>query len=334
MEILHTGTPWLYASFGLIVVILLAADFLLLKTQGCHRVTIREAVLWSIVWFLSAGVFGGWFWWHLEGRFGLDVANQKTLEYFTGYLLEKGLAIENVFVWITIFTYFSIPAEFQKRVLLWGVVGAIVMRAILIHLGAVLLHHFEWIFYVFGAFLVFTGIKMLWFTGKETDLDTNPLLNWLKGRFRITGQLHGERFIVKENGLRAFTPLFLVLVLVELSDLVFAVDSIPAVFAVTGDPFIVFTANTFAILGLRAMYFLLAEMAERFHLLGYGLAVLITLVGIKMLVMDIYKVPILAMLATVALVLGTSIVASLLVRPESDDSRSDGALEPSPAEVR
>lgn len=333
MEILHTGTPWLYASFSLLVVILLASDFLLLRTQGSHRVSVKEALGWSAVWFLAAGMFGCWFWWHLEGRFGTAVANQKTLEYFTGYLLEKGLAIENVFVWITIFTYFSIPAEYQKRVLLWGVVGAIVMRALLIHLGAVLLHQFSWIFYLFGAFLVFTGIKMLWFTGKESDLDSNPLLNWLRGRFRITNQLHGERFLVTENGLRAFTPLFLVLVLVEISDLVFAVDSIPAVFAVTGDPFIVFTANTFAILGLRAMYFLLAEMAERFHLLGYGLATLITLVGVKMLVVDVYKVPIAAMLAVVAAILGASIAASLLIRPASETADRDETLEPSPVDA-
>ena len=313
-EILHTGTPMLYAGFTLLVVILLAMDFVLLKTQGCHRVSVREAAIWSVVWFAAAAAFGGWLWWRLDGLYGPDVAKQKTLEYATGYLIEKGLAIENVFVWITIFTYFSIPAEFQKRVLLWGVVGAIMMRAVLIYLGAVLIQQFSWIFYVFGAFLLLTGIKMFFFSGKKTDLGDNPLLKWLRGHMRITDTLEGERFLVVRNGVRTFTPLFLVLILVEVSDLIFAVDSIPAIFAVTKDPFIVFTANTFAILGLRAMYFLLADMAGRFHLLGYGLALIVSLVGVKMLVMDLYKIPILWMLGAVAAILVASVAASLLTK--------------------
>ena len=199
--------------------------------------------------------------------------------------------------------------------LLWGVVGAILMRALLIYLGSLLIQQFSWIFYVFGAFLVVTGIKMFLFTGQKSDLASNPLLRWLRSHLRITNELYGERFLVIENGKRTLTPLFLVLVLVEVSDLIFAVDSIPAIFAVTSDPFIVFTANTFAILGLRAMYFLLADMAYRFHLLGYGLALIVTLVGVKMLVMELYKVPILWMLGTVAVVLVASILASLLKRP-------------------
>jgi len=200
-------------------------------------------------------------------------------------------------------------------VLLWGVIGAILMRAVLIYLGALMIQQFSWIFYVFGAFLVITGIKMFLFTGKTSDLGSNVLLRWLRGHLRITNDLRGDRFMVIENGKRVLTPLFLVLVLVEVSDLIFAVDSIPAVFAVTSDPFIVFTANTFAILGLRAMYFLLAEMAGRFPLLGYGLATIVTLVGVKMLIMDVYKVPILWMLGTVGGVLLVSIVASLLLQP-------------------
>jgi tellurite resistance protein TerC len=314
-DIAHTGTPFLYAGFILLVVVLLIVDFVLLKTQGCHKVSVKEAAWWSVVWILAASAFGGWFWWHLNNQFGSEVANRKTLEYATGYLIEKGLAIENVFVWVTIFTYFSIPAEFQKRVLLWGVIGAILMRAVLIYLGALVIQQFSWIFYVFGAFLIITGIKMFLFTGKKSDLGTNPILRWLRGHVRITNELHGERFSVIENGKRAFTPLFLVLVLVEVTDLIFAVDSIPAIFAVTSDPFIVFTANTFAILGLRAMYFLLSDVADRFHLLGYGLAAIVILVGLKMLIMDFYKVPILWMLGTVAGVLVASIAASLLLPP-------------------
>jgi tellurite resistance protein TerC len=314
LDVTHTGTPLLYLGFSALVVALLAVDFLLLRAQGSHKVSVREAALWSVVWVLAAAAFGGWFWWHLNGAYGVEVANQKALQYATGYLIEKGLAIENVFVWITIFSYFAIPAELQKRVLLWGVVGAIVMRAGLIYLGALLIQQFTWIFYVFGLFLVFTGIKMFLFTGKESDLGTNPLLRWLRGHVPITHDLHGEKFSILENGKRILTPLALVLVLVEVSDVIFAVDSIPAIFAVTSDPFVVFTANTFAILGLRAMYFMLADMADRFHLLGYGLAVIVTLVGVKMLVMDFYKVPIVWMLGSVAVVLVLSVVASLLTK--------------------
>ena len=324
-DIPHTGTPLLYTGFSLLVVVLLVVDFVLLRAQGSHKVSVKEAAWWSVVWFVAAGAFGAWFWWHPNGQFGAEIAGRKTLEYATGYLIEKGLAIENVFVWITIFTYFSIPPEFQKRVLLWGVVGAILMRAVLIYLGALLIQQFSWIFYVFGAFLVITGIKMFLFTGQKSDLGSNSLLRWLRSHLRITNDLHGQRFLVMENGKRALTPLFLVLVLVEVTDLVFAVDSIPAIFAVTSDPFIVFTANTFAILGLRPMYFLLADVADRFHLLGYGLAAIVALVGVKMLIMDLYKIPILWMLGTVGGVLLVSIAASLLLRPAG---RSTGARKP------
>lgn len=317
-EVAHVGTPLLYLSFSLLVLLLLGVDFLLLRTQGAHRVSVKEAAWWSVVWFAAAAAFGAWLWWYVKGEFGADVADQKALEYAAGYLIEKGLAIENVFVWITIFTYFAIPPELQKRVLLWGVVGAIVMRAVLIYAGALLIQEFSWIFYVFGVFLVVTGVKMFLFTGQKSDLSDNVLLRWLRSHVPLTTDLHGERFVVLEAGRRAFTPLFLVLALVEVSDLIFAVDSIPAIFAVTRDPFIVFTANTFAILGLRAMYFLLADIAGRFHLIGYGLAVIVTVVGIKMLIMDVYKIPILWMLAMVAVVLAVSVVASLLVqRPRS-----------------
>jgi tellurite resistance protein TerC len=312
-EIAHTGTPILYLGFSVLVVALLFVDFLLLRTQGNHKVSIKEASIWSVVWVIASATFGGWFWWYLNGIHGTEVANQKTLEYFTGYLIEKGLAIENVFIWITIFSYFAIPPELQKRVLLWGVIGAILMRAVLIYLGALLIQQFSWIFYFFGLFLVFTGIKMFFFSGQQSDLGSNPILKWVRGHVAISKELHGEKFTIIENGKRIFTPLALVLVLVEVSDLIFAVDSIPAIFSVTTDPFIVFTSNIFAILGLRALYFLLADMADRFHLLGYGLAIIVTLVGVKMLIMGFYKVPIVVMLAVVAVVLVTSVVGSLMI---------------------
>lgn len=313
--IAHTGTPLLYGGFTLLVLVLLLVDFVALKAQGAHKVSVKEAAAWSVVWFAAALAFAGWLWWHLGALHGADVARQKTLEYLTGYLIEKGLAVENVFVWVTIFTYFAVPAEYQKRVLLWGVVGAIVMRAILIYLGAVLIQQFDWIFYLFGAFLLFTGVKMFFFVGQKPDLGANPVLKWMRARFRVTEELEGERFWLVRDGLRWATPLLLVLVLVEVTDLIFAVDSIPAIFAVTGDPFIVFTANTFAILGLRAMYFLLADMADRFHLLGYGLALIVALVGVKMLIMDFYKVPIPWMLGAVAAILAIAVAASLARRP-------------------
>ena len=314
-EVLHTGSPMLYAGFAVLVMCLVAIDFVALRVQGSHKVSVKEAALWSLVWFAAAAVFGTWLWWHLSEIHGAAIGRQKALEFATGYVIEKGLAIENVFVWITIFAYFSIPPEYQKRVLLWGVVGAILMRAVLIYLGALLIQQFSWIFYLFGVFLVVTGIKMFFFSNQKTDLDQNVVVRWLRRHVRITESLEGDRFVVVRNGLRYATPLAVVLVLVEVSDLIFAVDSIPAIFAVTSDPFIVFTANIFAILGLRAMYFMLADLADRFHLLGYGLALIVLLVGVKMLIMDFYKVPIPAMLGGVAVILAASIVASLLIRP-------------------
>ncbi len=311
METLGIGSPILYGAFSFVVVLFLLADFALLRAQGSHKVPVREAAAWSVVWFLVAMAFAGWLWWHVREVHGEAAARDRTLEYVTGYLIEKALAMENVFVWVTIFTFFRTPPELQKRVLLYGVLGAIVMRAVLIYLGVVLIERFDWVFYVFGAFLLFTGVKMLLFAGGKPDLGTNPLIVWMRAHLRVTADYQGEKFFVLRNGLRYVTPLFLVLVLVELTDLIFAVDSIPAIFAVTRDPFIVFTSNIFAILGLRAMYFLLADMAERFHLLNYGLAAIVIFVGVKMLVMDWYKIPIAAMLGAIFAILAVSILASL-----------------------
>jgi tellurite resistance protein TerC len=307
------GTLPLYLGFSALVVLLLMADFLLLRAKGNHKVPVKEAAAWSVVWFLVAMSFAGWLWWYLAGVHGREVADQKTVEYVTGYLIEKALAMENVFVWVTIFSFFAVPPEFQKRVLLYGVIGAIIMRGILIYLGVVLVQQFDWIFYLFGLFLIFTGVKMLWMGEQKPDLAANPLLKWMRGHMRISEKYEGEKFFVMRDGMRYATPLFLVLVLVEVSDLIFAVDSIPAIFAVTADPFIVFTSNVFAILGLRAMYFLLADMAERFHLLNYGLAAIVMFVGVKMLIMDFYKIPIPVMLAVVFGILMASVAGSLMV---------------------
>jgi tellurite resistance protein TerC len=322
MEPIGIGSPLLYGAFSLAVVVFLVADFLLLRAQGSHKVPVREAAAWSVAWFLIAMAFAGWLWWHVRESHGEAIARAKALEYVTGYLIEKALAMENVFVWVTIFTFFATPPEFQKRVLLYGVVGAIVMRAVLIYLGVVLIQRFDWIFYVFGAFLLFTGVKMLFFAGQKPDLAANPLILWMRRHMRVTDDYEGQSFFIMRNGLRYATPLFLVLVLVEVSDLIFAVDSIPAIFAVTSDPFIVFTSNIFAILGLRAMYFLLADMAERFHLLNYGLAAIVMFVGVKMLIMDWYKIPIAVMLGVIFATLAASIVASLAQPAASRPARA------------
>lgn len=321
MTIESTGTPLLYLGFTLVVVALLAIDFFVLKREGAHRVTLKEAAAWSVVWIVVALAFGAWFWWYLDGRFPREVVNEKALQYITGYLIEKSLAVDNVFVWITLFGFFAVPSEFQKRVLLYGVLGAIVMRAALIYVGALLLAEFHWILYVFGVFLLATGIKMLLFANHEPDLEKNPVLRWMRRHMKISDEHHGERFFVMKEGVRYATPLFVVLVLVEVTDLIFAVDSIPAIFAVTNDPFIVFSSNVFAILGLRAMYFLLADIAERFHLLKYGLAVILMFIGVKMLLLDYYKIPVWTALGVIALILAASVLASLVARRRPERER-------------
>jgi tellurite resistance protein TerC len=318
MSAASVGTPGLYVGVCLVVVALLAVDFLVLKVQGAHRVAVKEAAAWSVGWIVVALAFGAWFWWYLDGRVGREVAHEKALEYLAGYLIEKSLAVDNVFLWITLFGFFGVPPQFQKRVLLYGVVGAILMRAALIYAGALLLAEFHWILYAFGLLLVVTGVKMLLFANRDPNLEKNPVLRWMRRRVRITDEHHGEKFFVWRQGVRYATPLFVVLVLVEATDVVFAVDSIPAIFAVTGDPFIVFASNVFAILGLRAMYFLLADLRERFHLLKYGLAVILLFIGAKMLLLDFYKIPVHVALGVVAVILLVSMGASLIPPTKSE----------------
>ena len=305
------ATWWMWSGFLVFVVVMLAIDMFMLGRNGAQRVTAKEALIWSLVWFCMALLFGAGLWAWLDHTAGRAIADTKAMEYLTGYLLEKTLAMDNIFVFVMLFSYFAVPLEFQKRVLLYGVLGAIVLRALMILLGAWLIAQFHWVLYVFGAFLLITGIKMLIFAGQEPDLADNPLLKWLKKHMRVTDEYHGDKFWIVKNGVRWFTPMFLVLVLIEFSDVIFAMDSIPAIFAITSDPFIVFTSNIFAILGLRALYFLLADMAKRFHLLKYGLAVILIFVGVKMLIVDWFKIPVAVSLATVVAVLGTSILLSL-----------------------
>lgn len=307
------GNVWMWSGFFALVMAFIAIDLFALGGNKAHKVSMKEACAWTLVWIFVALAFCGGLWGYLDASQGREVANAKAGEFLTGYVIEKSLAVDNVFVWLMLFSYFAIPAEYQRRVLLYGVFGAIVMRTAMIFAGAYLLTKFHWILYVFGAFLLITGIKMAWFAEHSPDLEKNPLLRWMRGHLRITETLHGERFWIIKNGVRWFTPLFLVLILVEVTDLIFAVDSIPAIFAITTDPFIVLTSNIFAILGLRAMYFMLSDVADRFSLLKYGLAAVLMFVGVKMLLLDVYKIPTLVSLAVVASLITVSVVASLYV---------------------
>lgn len=311
------GTFWLWAGFFCFVISMLAIDMFLLGRQGQHRVSTREALSWTTVWFLCACVFGFLLWRYLHITTTPEFATQKALEFFTGYLIEESLSVDNMFVFIMIFHYFSVPKEYQRKILLYGVIGAIVLRLIMILLGTWLVMKLNWILYLFGAFIVFTGIKMFFVSQDEKELSDNFLLNWLRRHIRMTDRYHGEAFVIKHNSLWYATPMLMVLIMIEFSDLIFALDSIPAIFAITQDPFIIFTSNIFAILGLRALYFLLANMASRFHLLKYGIALILIFIGIKMLISHWFPIPILVALSIVITVLATSIILSLLKKKGS-----------------
>ena len=306
---------WLWAFFVVSVLVALFIDFVVLRKQGAHEVSVKEALNWSLVWVALSFAFNGLFWWAVAQDHGTAVANTRAMEFLTGYLIEKSLAVDNIFVFLMIFTYFAVPADFQKRVLMIGIIGAIVLRTVMILLGSWLISEFHWLLYVFGAFLLVTGIKMWWAAGQEPDLEGNPALKLLRRIVPVSGSFDGEKFFTRENGKRIATPLLLVVLLVGVIDVIFAVDSIPAIFAITTDPFIVLTSNIFAILGLRAMYFLLAAMATKFHLLSYGLAVILAFIGTKMLLIDVYKIPVLVSLGVVVAILAATMALSLKTAP-------------------
>ena len=303
---------WLWATFVVIVLTSLFIDFVVLRKQGAHDIGVKEALNWSLVWVALSFLFNGLFWWAVHDSTGsAELANQKSLEFLTGYLIEKSLAVDNIFVFLLVFTYFAVPSAYQKRVLMIGIIGAIVLRTIMILVGGWLLAQFHWILYLFGAFLILTGVKMWWAAGKEPSLDDNPALKLLRRVLPVSKRFDGEKFWTIEDGRRIATPLLMVICLVALTDVIFAVDSIPAIFAITTDPFIVLTSNVFAILGLRAMYFLLAAVAAKFHLLNYGLAVILVFIGTKMCLVDIYKVPVSVSLGVVVGILALTMLASL-----------------------
>lgn len=310
------ATPLMWAAFTVFVLVALAIDLLVLRSNGPHKVSTREALIWSAAWIAAAIIFNAGLWWILQDR-GAD-ADRIALEFLTGYLVEKALAVDNIFVFLMLFTYFGVPAASQQRVLIYGVLGAIVLRAIMIFIGAALIAQFHWILYIFGAFLLLTGVKMLWAASQEPDMDKNPVLRWITAHLPLERKYHGEALWIGHGPQRKYTPLFVVLIMIAITDVIFAVDSIPAIFAITTDPFVVLTSNVFAVLGLRALYFLLAGMAEKFHLLAYGLASVLIFIGTKMLIVDFYKIPVFTSLAVVVAVLTTSMVLSLWIKPRRD----------------
>ncbi len=309
---------WLWVVFVVFVVTALFVDFVVLKKQGAQEVSVKQAINWSLVWVGLSFVFNVLFWFAIRDTTGSSaIANEKSLEFLTGYLIEKSLAVDNIFVFLLIFTYFAVPAAYQKRVLMIGIVGAILLRTVMILVGGWLISEFHWVLYVFGAFLVLTGLKMWWAAGQEPSLEDNPALKLLRKVLPVSKNFDGEKFWTVENGKRIATPLFMVICLVGLTDVIFAVDSIPAIFAITKDPFIVLTSNVFAILGLRAMFFLLQAAASRFHLLNYGLAVILVFIGSKMLLIDIFKIPVAVSLGVVLSILAITMIWSSKTAPNT-----------------
>jgi tellurite resistance protein TerC len=298
--------PWIWIAFVSFILGMLAIDLLVFQREA-HAVSMREAGIWSGIWIALGLSFGAvvWLW---QGP-------EAGGEYLAGYLIEKSLSVDNIFVFALVFGYFAVPAAYQHRVLFWGVFGALVFRAIFIAAGASLLDQFHWMIYVFGAFLVITGIRMARSNDEHVDPGKNPVLRAFRRFVPMTDGLRDERFFVKEAGRRLATPLLAVLVVVETTDIIFAIDSIPAIFAVTTDTFLVFTSNAFAILGLRALYFLLAGMIGRFTYLKIGLAFVLAFVGVKMLVSELYKIPIWLSLSVITAAIAISVIASLRREP-------------------
>ena len=295
---------WLWLGFNVFVLAMLALDLGVFHRKS-HAVGLKESLTWTGVWIALALLFNLGVW--------LYLGQQRALEFFTGYVIEKSLSVDNVFVFAILFSYFAVPAKFQHKVLFWGVLGALLMRAMMIVLGAVLITKFAWIIYVFGAFLIVTGIKMIVKRAEEIHPERNPIVRWFKKLMPVTSDYRGDRFFVRERGVLMATPLFVVLLLVEFSDLIFAVDSIPAIFAVTNDSFIVYTSNVFAILGLRSLYFALAGVIDKFRYLKVGLGVVLAFVGLKMLLAhSSYKIDTFVSLGVIVIILAVSIIASLV----------------------
>lgn len=304
---------WLYLAFLAFVLVMLALDLGVFHRKA-HEVSFKEASTWSVVWVSLALLFNVGFYYYAASKFPTDVAWNLSLEFFTGYVVEKALSVDNIFVFVLVFGYFAVPLKYQHRVLFYGILGALFFRAIFIGAGSWLMQ-FQWIIYIFGAFLIITGIKMMLIGDKEMNPEKNPVIRLFKRLVPVTGEYHGQKFFVIQNKAVHATPLFVALLFIELTDIVFAVDSVPAIFAITKEPLIVFTSNIFAILGLRAMYFMLAGVIHKFYLLKYGLSLVLIFVGLKMVWLnDAFggKFPIVWSLSIIASIISVSIVASLL----------------------
>ena len=321
---------WIWTGFVAFVLAMLALDLGIFHREA-HVVRAKEAATWTAIWVTLALLFAAGLYW-LEG-------GETALTFLTGYIIEESLSVDNIFVIVMIFAYFGIPPQYQHRVLFWGILGALIMRGTFIAVGALLINQFHWVLYIFGAILVFTGIRMAMRHDEEFDPEKNPVMKGVRRWLPITSHYDGQKFFTLRNGRRVATPLFVVLILVEFTDLIFAIDSIPAIFAVTQDPFLVYTSNVFAVLGLRSLYFLMARVVHKFHYLKYGLSVILVFIGVKMLIVDYFKIPILASLAVIVVVLATSVIASLLFPPKpapvpegTTGSVFAGVFTPPPAE--
>jgi len=310
---------FLWVIFNVFVLGVLALDLLVLHRKA-HAVSLREALAWSCVWVSLALLFALGVYFFRGG--------EKALEFLTGYVIEWSLSVDNLFVFLVIFSYFAVPPIYQHRVLFWGILGALVLRAIFIATGTALLTNFHWMIYVFGGFLIFTGIKLLFAGEEKIDPEKNPAVRLVRRFMNVTPDYHGQQFFIRKDGRLWATPLLLVLIVVETTDVIFAVDSIPAIFAITLDPFIVYTSNVFAILGLRALFFLLAGVMDMFRYLKVGLSFVLCFVGIKMVIVDFYKIPIGISLGVVAGILGISILASIFVRPKRVGVPASGSDPP------
>jgi tellurite resistance protein TerC len=320
-------TPiWLWIGFNLFVLAMLALDLGVFHRQA-HAVSGKEALAWSLVWISLALAFNGviYFYWDRMAPTSTYTNSEAALAFLTGYLIEKSLSVDNIFVFILIFSFFRVPAAYQHRVLFWGILGALIMRGTLIAVGAALLEQFHWIIYIFGAFLIFTGVRMALQRDENVQPDKNPVVKFFRRFMPVTENFEKDQFFVRRLGRVMATPLFLILLVVESTDLIFAVDSIPAIFAVTQDPFLAYTSNVFAILGLRALYFLLADVMDTFQYLKFGVSAVLVFIGIKMVIVDFYEIPIGLSLGVVAGILTISILASLW-KARSDESESDPEL--------
>lgn len=294
----------LWIGFNAFVLIMLALDLGVFHRKS-HEVTVKEALTWTSIWITLAMLFNLFVFYYFD--------KEKAVEFFTGYVIEKSLSVDNIFVIIMIFSYFNVPKTYQHKVLFWGILGALVMRVIFIFAGIELIHKFHWLIYIFGGFLIFTGIRMVTASDVKLDPEKNPLIKFVRRFFPVTPTFVGDKFFTKIDGKRWLTPLFLVVIMIEATDLIFAVDSIPAILAISEDPFIVYTSNVFAILGLRSLYFALSGIESYFRYLKYGLAIILVFVGTKMCIMDFFKIPVEVSLIVIVFVLGISMLASVVI---------------------